>query len=379
MVTLDLYICRILIKNKADNEHRTKRNNNKELSEGFEDNAENGVVGFGGKLDIRPPYQREFIYKDKQRDAVINTITNDFPLNVMYWAVREDGTFEVIDGQQRTISICQYVDGDFAFQNRYFHNLKNDEKEQILNYKLMVYVCSGIESEKLEWFKTINIAGEKLTEQELRNAVYTGSWVSDAKRYFSKSGCVAYSIGSDYLNGSPIRQEYLETAIYWISEDKIEMYMATHQHDPNATALWMYFQSVITWVNATFTNKRKKFMKGIQWGLLYNRYKDVIYDTKAIEEESARLIADDEVEKKNGIYAYILTRDERHLGIRTFSDSVKQKVYEKQNGICPICKKNYDISAMEGDHITPWHEGGKTIEENCQMLCKDDNRRKSGK
>ena len=350
-----------------------------ELSNDFQDNAENGVVGFGGNLDIRPPYQREFIYKDKQRDAVINTITKNFPLNVMYWAVREDGTFEVIDGQQRTISICQYVNGDFAFQNRYFHNLKADEKEKILNYTLMVYVCSGTESEKLEWFKTINIAGEKLTEQELRNAVYTGSWVSDAKRYFSKSGCVAYNIGSDYLNGSPIRQEFLETAIDWISEGKIENYMATHQHDPNATALWLYFQSVITWVNATFTVKRKKFMKGIQWGLFYNKYKDVVFDTKAIEEETARLIADDEVEKKSGIYAYILTKDERYLGIRTFSDSVKQKVYENQKGICPICKNHFDISEMEGDHITPWVEGGKTIEENCQMLCKDDNRRKSSK
>ena len=350
-----------------------------ELSDGFEDNNEDGVVGFGGKLDIRPPYQREFIYKDKQRDAVINTITKNFPLNVMYWAVREDGTFEVIDGQHRTISICQYVNGDFAFQNRYFHNLKADEKEKILNYTLMVYVCSGTESEKLEWFKTINIAGEKLTEQELRNAVYTGSWVSDAKRYFSKSGCVAYNIGSDYLNGSPIRQEFLETAIDWISEGKIENYMATHQHDPNATALWLYFQSVITWVNATFTVKRKKFMKGIQWGLFYNKYKDVVFDTKAIEEETARLIADDEVEKKSGIYAYILTKDERYLGIRTFSDSVKQKVYENQKGICPICKNHFDISEMEGDHITPWVEGGKTIEENCQMLCKDDNRRKSSK
>ena len=350
-----------------------------ELSDGFQDNNENGVVGFGGKLDIRPPYQREFIYKDKQRDAVINTVTKNFPLNVMYWAVREDGTFEVIDGQQRTISICQYVNGDFAYQNRYFHNLKADEKEQILNYKLMVYVCSGSESEKLEWFKTINIAGEKLTDQELRNAVYTGSWVSDAKRYFSKSGCVAYNIGGDYLNGSPIRQEFLETAIEWISEGKIESYMATHQHDPNATALWMYFQSVITWVNATFTTKRKKFMKGIAWGFLYNKYKDVVYDTKAIEEETAKLIADDDVEKKSGIYAYILTRDERHLGIRTFSDSVKQKVYEKQGRKCVICKKEFDISEMEGDHITPWKDGGKTIEENCQMLCKDDNRRKSAK
>lgn len=354
----------------------------RELSNGFEDNAENGVVGYDGKLDIRPPYQREFIYKDKQRDAVINTITKHFPLNVMYWALREDGTFEVIDGQQRTISICQYVNGDFAYQNRYFHNLKNDEKEQILNYKLMVYVCSGNESEKLEWFETINIAGEKLTAQELRNAVYTGSWVSDAKRYFSKTGCVAFNIGSDYLNGSPIRQEYLETAIGWInnddSNDGIKLYMAKHQKDPNATVLWMYFQSVITWVDATFTNKRKKFMKGVAWGFLYNKYKDVVLDTKAIEAETAKLIADDDVDKKSGIYAYILTRDERYLGIRTFSDSVKQKVYEKQGRKCIICKKEFDISEMEGDHITPWHENGKTIEENCQMLCKDDNRRKSG-
>ena len=355
----------------------------KELADGYQDNSENGVVAFAGKLDIRPPYQREFIYKDKQRDAVIKKKKKNFPLNVMYWAVREDGTFEVIDGQQRTISICQYVEGEFAYQNRYFHNLKADEKEQILNYKLMVYVCSGTESEKLEWFETINIAGEKLTPQELRNAVFTGSWVSDAKRYFSKTGCVAFNIGSDYLNGSPIRQEYLETAIGWIngddSNDGIKLYMAKHQHDPNATALWLYFQSVITWVNATFTNKRKKFMKGIDWGFLYNKYKDVVYDTKAIEEETAKLIADDDVEKKSGIYAYILTRDERYLGIRTFTDSIKQKVYEKQKGHCIICKKHFDISEMEGDHITPWHEGGKTIEINCQMLCKDDNRRKSGK
>lgn len=351
----------------------------KDLANGFEDNAENGVIGFGGKLDIRPPYQREFIYKDKQRDAVIDTITKEYPLNVMYWAVREDGTFEVIDGQQRTISICQYINGDFSNMFRYFDNLKDDEKEHILNYKLMVYVCSGSESEKLQWFKTINIAGEKLTLQELRNAVYTGSWVADAKRYFSKSGCPGSQIGSDYLTGSPIRQEYFETAIEWISNGNIEVYMSKHQHDPNASALWRYFQDVISWVDATFTVKRKKFMKGIGWGFLYNKYNEVVYDTKAIEEETAKLIADDDVEKKSGIYAYILTRDERLLGIRTFSDSVKQKVYEKQKGNCIICGVHFDISEMEGDHITPWHEGGKTIEVNCQMLCKDDNRRKSGK
>ncbi|GHT70309.1 hypothetical protein FACS189452_10950 [Bacteroidia bacterium] len=216
----------------------------RELAEGYKDSQENGVVGYGGKLDIRPPYQREFIYKDKQRDAVIDTVTKEFPLNVMYWAVREDGNFEVIDGQQRTISICQYVNGDFSIKIGddllAFHNLQNDQQAQILDYKLMVYFCSGTDSEKLQWFKTINIAGEKLSDQELRNAVYSGSWVSDAKRYFSKNGCPAFKIGNDYLGGSAIRQEYLETAISWLSGGKIEEYMSQHQHDANATALWIY-------------------------------------------------------------------------------------------------------------------------------------------
>ena len=351
----------------------------RELTNGFQDNKENGVVGYGGKLDIRPPYQREFIYKDKQRDAVIDTLTKDYPLNVMYWAVREDGNFEVIDGQQRTISICQYVTGEFHNFLRYFHTLQPDEQEQILNYKLMIYLCSGTPSEKLKWFETINIAGEKLTQQELRNAIYCGTWVTDAKRYFSKNGCAAHSIGSDYLNGSANRQDYLETAIEWISSGNIEIYMSTHQHDPNASALWRYFQDVISWVESTFTVKRKKFMKGLEWGFLYNKYKDVLYDTKAIEVETSKLMADDDVEKKSGIYPYILTRKESHLSIRTFTDSMKQKVYEKQGGICKYCKKHFELFEMEADHITPWHEGGKTIEENCQMLCKDDNRRKSGK
>ena len=350
----------------------------RELANGYEDNAEDGVVGFGGKLDIRPPYQREFIYKDKQRDAVIHTLTKNFPLNVMYWAVRENGDFEIIDGQQRTISVCQYVNGDFSYERRYFHNLQDNEQEQILNYKLMVYLCSGTDSERLDWFRTINIAGEKLTDQELRNAVYAGSWVTNAKRYFSKNGCAAYGIGSDYLNGSPIRQEYLETAIKWISKDNIELYMAEHQHDQNANALWIYFQSVITWASTTFTKKRK-FMKGVDWGTLYNKYKDEKYDTKEIEEETAKLILDDDVTKKSGIYPYILTRDEKYLSIRAFSDAIKQKVYEKQKGNCPVCKKHFEIEEMEADHITPWHEGGKTTEENCQMLCKNCNRRKSGK
>jgi len=350
----------------------------KELTTGYQDNEEAGVVGYGGKLDIRPPYQREFIYKDKQRDAVIDTVTKNFPLNVMYWAVRDDGNYEVIDGQQRTISLCQYVQGDFAFKNRYFHNLQNDEQEQILNYKLMIYFCSGSDSEKLEWFKTINIAGEKLTDQELRNAVYAGSWVSDAKRYFSKRGCPAYNIAGDYLDGTAIRQDYLETVIKWISNDNIEKYMAENQHEPNANDLWLYFQSVINWVKAVFPSYRKE-MKGIEWGFLYNEYKDKKFDPKKLENEIKTLMQDDDVTNKKGIYWYVLTRKEKYLNIRAFSDNQKREAYERQKGICPVCKKHFDISEMEADHITPWHEGGKTIAENCQMLCKDDNRRKSGK
>jgi len=350
----------------------------KELTDGYQDNAENGVIGYGGKLDIRPPYQREFIYKDKQRDAVIDTVIKNFPLNVMYWAVREDGNYEVIDGQQRTISLCQYIQGDFSFKNRYFHNLQKDEQEKILNYKLMIYFCSGTDSEKLEWFKTINIAGEKLTDQELRNAVYAGSWVSDAKRYFSKNGCPAYKMAGDYLDGTAIRQDYLETVIKWLSNDNIEKYMAEHQHEPNANDLWLYFQSVINWVKTIFPTYRKE-MKGIEWGFLYNEFKDKKVDPKKLEAEINKLMQDEDVTNKKGIYWYVLNRKEKHLNIRAFSDNQKREAYERQKGICPICKKHFDISEMEADHIKPWHEGGKTSAENCQMLCKDDNRKKSGK
>lgn len=348
----------------------------RELTDGYQDNEENGVVGYGGRLDIRPPYQREFVYGNKEREAVIDTVTKDFPLNVMYWAVREDGNFEVIDGQQRTISICQYVEGDFSVNGLAFHNLPKDKQEQIYNYKLMVYFCSGTDSEKLSWFETINIAGKELTKQELRNAVYSGSFVSDAKRYFSKNS--RPKIGDDYLNGSANRQEYLETAISWISNGQIEKYMSDRQHDPTAIELWNYFQAVIGWTKATFPKYRKE-MKGIAWGLLYNEFKDQKLDPKKLEEEVTKLMLDEDVDNKKGIYTYVLTRKERYLNIRVFSDNQKREAYERQQGICPVCTEHYEISGMEGDHITPWHLGGKTSADNCQMLCKDDNRRKSGK
>ena len=366
-------------------EIRLKEITIRELTEGYQDNAENGVRGYAGRLDIRPPYQREFVYNNKQRDAVIDTVMKKFPLNVMYWAVRDDGTYEVIDGQQRTLSICQYVNGDFSFSKTgyAFYNLTEDEQQGFLKYKLMVYLCSGTSREKLDWFETINIAGAELTAQELRNAVFSGPWVSDAKRYFSKNGCPAYKQGSSYVSGSPIRQDYLETAIRWISgaknNEEIREYMSRHQHDTNALALWSYFQSVITWVQGTFVKKREKFMKSVDWGELYNHYKDNIYDTALLEQETARLLMDDDVTRKSGIYPYLLTGDERHLSIRAFTPAMAQAAYERQQGICPRCGKHFDFKDMEADHITPWHAGGRTVADNCQMLCRDCNRRKSGK
>jgi len=348
-----------------------------ELVDSYQDNQEAGVVGFGGKLNIRPPYQREFVYKDKQREAVIDSITRAFPLNTMYWAVTPDG-FEIIDGQQRTISICQYVDGVFSYKDRYFHNLQEDEKRAILDYKLTVYRCQGAPSEKLDWFRTINIAGEKLTDQEMRNAVFAGSWTTDAKRYFSKNQCAAWQLAERYMTGSPIRQDYLETTISWLNEGDIEGYMAKHQHDKNANPLWLYFQKVINWVDVTFPKYRNQ-MKGIDWGALYNMFKDHELDSKRLEAEISRLMQDEDVTNKRGIYHYVLDGKEKHLNIRAFTENQKREAYERQKELCPVCSGHFEIGEMEGDHITPWHQGGKTSAENCQMLCKEDNRRKSGR
>lgn len=350
----------------------------REVAENYVDNAEDGVVGYNGKLNIRPKYQREFVYDEKQRNAVIDTIRKGFPLNVMYWVKNEDGTYEVLDGQQRTISFCQYINGDFSIENRAFHNLTKTEQDLILDYKLMIYFCEGNDKEKLDWFKIINIAGEKLTDQELRNAVYTGPWLTNAKLHFSKTSCAAYLLAKDYVNGSPIRQEYLETALSWINNGNVEEYMSIHQHDPNANELWTYFRNVIEWVKLTFTNYRKE-MKGINWGVLYNQFKTNTYDTEKLEQEIQTLMIDDDVTNKKGIYFYVLTRNEKYLNIRAFTESQKRSAYEKQNGICKNCGKHFDIKEMEADHITPWHAGGKTSVDNCQMLCKDCNRRKSGK
>lgn len=378
----------------------------RDLVEGYEDNDEQGVRAYGGKLDVRPPYQREFVYKDKQRDAVIATVRKEFPLNVMYWAVRDnlvgddDPLYEIIDGQQRTISICQYVDGEFSIDigghQLGFYNLQDDQQEQILDYELMVYLCEGTDSEKLDWFKTINIAGEKLTPQELRNAVYHGSFVSDAKRYFSRNGCPAYQIASDYMDGSPIRQDYLETAIEWINGGKVDEYMRDHQHDADATELWDYFKTVIEWVAETFPTKHAK-MKSVKWGTLYNRYKDEEFDSDALAKRVDELMSDIDVKRKPGIYEYVLggETDTKLLEVRVFDDKTKLARYGQQTtsaqeaGVsnCPLCALGgnansttiYQFQQMDADHVKAWSKGGSSDIENCEMLCVTHNRSKGNR
>lgn len=363
-----------------------------DIYEGYINDAEEGVRGLDENLDIRPRYQREFIYNATQRSEVIRTVLKGLPLNVMYWVDRgeeyDDDTdeprYEVLDGQQRTLSLMEYMDGAFSVEidgnDMYFGNLPADKQAAIEDYRLFIYVCQGTDSEKLDWFKIINIAGEQLTDQELRNAVYAGAWTSDAKRYFSKTNGPASQIGGDYLKGSSIRQEYLETALKWVSAADgitIETYMAIHQHDTSAVALWSYFRSVIEWVRAMFPKYRRE-MKGLPWGEFYNAHRERRdLDPKTLEERVSTLMADEDVQKKSGVYEYLLTGDEKALSIRAFDQRTKREAYERQGHKCAICGEEFEFEQMHGDHIRPWSKGGATVPENCQMLCRDCNLRKS--
>ncbi len=357
-----------------------------DLTKGYKDDGDGGVFGFDGKLTIRPAFQREFVYKDKQRDAVIETVRKGYPLNVMYWSKVADDAFEVLDGQQRTISLGQYLNGDFAVKingnDKFFHNLTDTEKQQINDYELTIYICEGTEEEKLEWFKVINIAGETLTNQELLNATYAGTWLADAKNYFSKRNCVAGQFADGYIKGNPIRQDYLEKVLLWIADrDRLESgqrYMAIHQHDKDANDLWIYFQTVINWAKTLFPAKRKGITDSQDWGILYNLYHDRTYNSNALEDDIKKLTMDDDVTKKAGIVPYILSdrtvHDEKHLSIRAFTEAQKLRAYEKQGHRCMFCMSHgidtqYEFSDMQGDHIIPWSKGGRTVDDNLQMLC----------
>ncbi len=363
----------------------------REIVEGYVNNDEEGVRGYGGLLDIRPPYQREFIYSEKEQIAVINTVLCGYPLNVMYWVRRSDDAevpYEVMDGQQRTLSLCEYWAGHFSVDFKNFHNQMPDIQQKILDYKLDIYICQGEASEKLDWFKTINIAGKVLNEQEINNAIFAGPFVSDAKRHFSKKNCGAERLGKELVNGTCNRQDFLRKALEWMAEHEtrgghrqtIKGYMAEHQHDPNANNLWTYFQTVLNWAITNFDMRKfKKIMKGLNWAELYDRFGAETLDTVALATRISALMRDSEIQKQAGIIPYVLTGDEHYLDLRAFPEDIKLAAWESQNHVCPLCGKEFDYEIMEGDHITPWREGGRTTIENCQMLCRECNRRKGAK
>lgn len=382
-----------------------------EIFNGFVDDGEDGIYAYEGRLTIRPAYQREFVYELKEEEAVINTICNGFPLNSMYWALTngtyttkleneervlipsKDATFEVMDGQQRTLSAMYFLTHKFGIQNNsvYWDTLPDNKLKALMNYRFTIYVCEGTEEEKLAWFRVVNIAGKELSDQELRNASYTGTWLADAKRYFSKTNGAGYKLSKDYIKADVTRQGLLEKALDGIcglqdikGENKIEQYMGKHKSDADADELWQYFQKVIAWIKMIFPVYYKD-MLGLDWCDLYNKYHEKKYNSSQMKDEVARLHKDDEIQKSRGIYEYLLLRDDNlpvaisKLNLRTFTDTEKLRAYEKQGGKCLMCGKPKPFEDMRGDHKIPWSKGGKTTEENLQMLCKDCNLDKSNK
>lgn len=355
----------------------------RELFNGYLDKEWDGVVGYGGKLDIRPIYQREFVYDIPNEQAVIATILKGHPINLMYWVQNKDGNYELLDGQQRSLSICRFLDHKYYIIDKngnkvYENTMLTEDKEKILNYTLDICICNGTEGEILDWFRTINIKGKELNEQEALNATHTGTWLTDAKRYFSKPNCAAYGLSKDFVNGIVERQDYLTRALEWVSNNDVQGYMSEHRNDNDATELWNYFNNVIAWIKATFIEYRRE-MDGLNWGKLYNQYNSIAFDPIELEKQIKDLMKNEEVQKKSGIYEYVLTGNESILDIRTFDQNIKRTKYEQQNGRCAICGEYFTFEKMHADHIKPWSEGGRTIIENCQILCTKDNLLKSNK
>lgn len=384
-----------------------------DLVNGYQDSGEKGVVAFGGKLNIRPAYQRAFVYNPDDRDRVMLSVYNNMPLNSMYWAINPDETYEVIDGQQRLISICQFItndDGngnpvaiDFNGRNtQTFEGLSAEKQKEILDYRLQVYVCEGTDDEKLDWFHTINIAGKQMTNQELLNANYTGDWLTSAKQFFSKrhnneainmsyydndDRKTLLSLSADKVLGDmgglgdkANRQLLLELALKWrinAEESKypqIKDYLGIHRFDDNAGELIGYFKNVIAWVKQTFTVYRNE-MKGLDWGILYNVYGRKKFNPAEIEKTLKYLYdlydIDPDGLKKKGFYEYCLSGDRTLIWHRAFSERQQKQAYERQKGKCARCGKTFALKDLEGHHRIAFADGGETTVENCLMLCKD--------
>jgi len=361
-----------------------------------------GLFGWGGKLTIQPEYQRNYIYADGKKDvAVVRSLMSGYPLGLIYFVKTADGRYEVLDGQQRITSFGRFLTGKLAVKDangmeQYYDGLADDLKEKVSGAKLTIYVCEGEESEIKEWFKTINIAGVPLNEQELLNAIYSGTFVSAAKEEFSNSQNANVQKWSAYISGSVNRQDFLRTALDWVSKGNIDGYMSKHRFDTNINELKTYFNSVIDWISGVFSDVENE-MRGLEWGRLYETYHKTPYDPVEVSKKVQNLLADPYVKNKKGIFEYVLggEQDTKLLDIRIFEENTKRSVYTMQTktanelGVsnCPLCAMGHEanrtriwkLNEMDADHVSAWSKGGATDITNCQMLCKTHNRAKGNK
>jgi 5-methylcytosine-specific restriction endonuclease McrA len=361
-----------------------------------------GLFGLSGKLTIQPEYQRNYIYADGKRDvAVISSILRGYPLGIIYFVKTDTGMFEVLDGQQRITSIGRYVTGKFALKDehgmeQYFSGIASDKQSKILDTKLLIYECEGTETEIKEWFKTINIAGVPLNQQELRNAIYSWPFITLAKAEFSNSQNANIQKWSAYISGSANRQEFLECALDWVSKWNIDTYMSQHRFDGGIHELKTYFNTVIEWASGVFIDVESE-MRGLEWWRLYETYYRTAYNPSKVSEELKKLYGDSYVKNRKGIFEYILggSVDMKLLEIRIFDEATKKSVYTKQTveaekqwiSNCSHCAiwhdankaKVWKLSEMDADHVTAWSKWGGTTIGNCEMLCKTHNRAKGNR
>jgi len=364
-----------------------------------------GLYGLSGKLTIQPEFQRHYLYAEnggKKEVDVIQSVRNGYPLGLIYFSKVGEDRYEVLDGQQRITSLGRYLTEKFAWIDGdgrpwYFSALNPDEQEKFLNTRLLVYVCEGTEKEIKDWFRTINIVGIPLNNQETLNAVYSGPFVTKAKEEFSNSNNTNINKWSCFIQGTAKRQDFLEAALDWVSKGHIEDYMSTHRYDTEITELKAYFTSVIDWITSVFDFAPEKEMCGLKWGELYEKYHNTAYDPAAVEAKVKELYESFYVKEKKGIYEYILDgcQNTKLLNVRVFDEPTKKTVYaqqtaaakEKGESNCPLCAighdanhtKIWDLKDMDADHVTAWSKGGATDISNCQMLCKPHNRAKGNR
>ncbi len=378
----------------------------KDICEGFvySELEGKGLFGLSGKLTIQPEYQRNYIYASdggKREVAVIDSVLKGYPIGLIYFNKVSEDKFEVLDGQQRITSLGRFITDKFAIKDengleQLFSGMAADKKKKILETKLLIYECEGTESEIKEWFKTINIAGVPLNDQELLNAVYSGPFVTLAKEEFSNSQNANIQKWSAYIKGSAIRQDFLERALDWVSKGNIGEYMSRHRFDENIDELKNYFNSVIDWISTVFTDVESE-MCGLEWGRLYEKYKKQPYDPKAVSKKVQKLYGDPYIKSRKGIFEYILggETESKLLEVRVFDEATKKSVYKsqteeakkKEKSNCPLCAighdanktKIYTFAEMEADHVSAWSKGGSSDIKNCQMLCKTHNRAKGNK